>query len=153
MNLKCFITLAFISIFFICQNNQKAEQFDSPYEDLLVFPEANQASGESEEPKMTFQSTEYDFGSALAKDKIEHTFYFENTGKKDLIIVDTESSCGCTVPHYSKDPIQAGEQGEIKIVFDTDGKSGDQEKKVTIFTNTNPNKHYLIIKGHVIPNE
>jgi hypothetical protein len=154
MQFKSVLLLLIFSSFIACQNKQEdLLNKKSPYEELLVFPDSDPNNSSKDEPRMEFETTEFDFGSAIQKEKVEHTYFFENTGQKNLLILDTESSCGCTVPHYSKAPIKPGEKGEVKIVFDTDGKSGDQEKKVTIFANTNPNKHYLIIKGHVISNE
>ena len=154
MHFKSTVILLIISCLLACQSNKsEVSSKSSPYEDLLIFPDANDKSALQDIPVMEFETTEYDFDRVLEKEKVEHTYYFKNTGKMDLVILDTESSCGCTVPEYSKEPVRPGEKGEIKIVFDTTGKSGFQDKKVTIFTNTNPNKYFLTIKGLVISNE
>ena len=154
MHFNSALILLIFSSFIACQNKQNdLSNKRSPYEELLVFPDSDSNNPMIDQPKIAFETTEFDFETVIQKEKVENVFYFKNTGNKNLLILDTESSCGCTVPYYSKAPIKPGESGEVKIVFDTDGKSGDQEKKVTIFTNTNTNKHYLIIKGHVISNE
>jgi hypothetical protein len=77
----------------------------------------------------------YDFGKVRQGDKIEYTFKFKNTGKSDLIIRKTKASCGCTAVNVGNEVIKPGEEGNIKIIFDTHGKSGNQNKSVTVTTN------------------
>src|SRR6476620_10758425 len=45
-------------------------------------------------PKMTFPSTEHDFGTINQGDKVEYAFNFKNTGDADLIITNAKGSCG-----------------------------------------------------------
>jgi hypothetical protein len=66
-----------------------------------------------------------------------------------LIITSAKGSCGCTIPEYPTDPIAPGEEGIIDVVFNSDGKSGQQNKKVTIVANTVPNTTVLAINGMV----
>lgn len=99
--------------------------------------------------KMEFEEIVYDFGKLKEGDKVEHTFKFKNTGKSPLVISEAKGSCGCTVPEYPRSPIAPGETGEIKVKFDSSGKSGKQEKTVTLVANTNPNQTILRITGDV----
>lgn len=104
-----------------------------------------------EVPKTTieFNVTEYDFGTIQQNDKVERIFTIKNTGKNPLIISGAKGSCGCTVPEYSKEPIAAGATSDIKVVFNSAGKSGNQTKTVTLSTNTDPEKSVLTLKGIV----
>jgi len=70
-------------------------------------------------------------------------------GEAPLIIADAQGSCGCTVPVYSKAPIAIGQEGEIKVRFDSKGKPGIQNKTVTITANTYPKTSRLRIKANV----
>lgn len=98
---------------------------------------------------ISFTETEYNFGEIESGEVVEHTFTFQNSGDAPLIISNAKASCGCTVPNWPKDPIQPGESGEIMVRFDSKGKSGVQNKAVTITANTQPNQTEVLIKGMV----
>ena len=98
-----------------------------------------------------FEETSYAWGSVNEGDKMTHMFKFKNAGSNDLIISDAHGSCGCTVPEWPKEPIKPGKSGVIKVVFDSKGKPGDQQKTVTLTANTEPANTILTIKGAVKP--
>lgn len=102
---------------------------------------------------ISFEKYEHDFGKVKEGEKVSHVFKFTNTGANDLIISDARGSCGCTVPQWPKEPIKPGATGEIKVEYDSKGKSGVQKKTVTITANTNPNITTLNITTEVIPAE
>lgn len=89
----------------------------------------------SEFAVMSFKSTEHNFGDILENQKVETTYEFTNTGKVDLLINDCRAACGCTVPEWPKTPIKPGESGKIKVIFDSAGKSGMNNKIVTVVAN------------------
>ncbi len=98
----------------------------------------------------------YDFGKVKQGDKIEYTFKFKNTGKNDLIIRKTKASCGCTAVTLGNQIIKPGEEGSIKAIFNTSGKSGNQNKSITVTTNIpdvegqeKRSEIILLIKGYV----
>ncbi|MEL6195218.1 MAG: DUF1573 domain-containing protein [Bacteroidota bacterium] len=82
-----------------------------------------------------FVSEEYNFGQVESGDKVPHKFKFTNTGASDLVITNVKPSCGCTTPSYSTDPIAAGESGYIDVVFNSAGKTGVQNKTITVTGN------------------
>lgn len=86
-------------------------------------------------PIVTYDLDSFDFGDIKPNSKNEHTFSLKNTGKKDLIVRDVKSSCGCTAVSPSKNVIAAGESVPLKVVFDSTGKSGRQNKTITVITN------------------
>ncbi len=96
-----------------------------------------------------FEETEFNFGELTEGDKATHVFKFKNTGKHPLKIENARGSCGCTVPEWPKGEIGVGEEGEIKVVFNSRGKRGQQSKSVSIFANTDPSKTTIFIKGNV----
>lgn len=98
---------------------------------------------------VVFSEERFNFGTVNAGEKVEHNFKIKNTGREPLIITNASSSCGCTVPEWPKDPISPGKSGEIKVVFDSNGKSGAQSKRVTIVANTNPPESFLYLEGDV----
>ena len=100
-------------------------------------------------PQMSLYEKEFNFGSINQGDKVEHTFTFKNTGEADLIISDARASCGCTVPEYPKDPIKPGEEGKLKVTFNSAGKSGHTMKTVTITCNTEKGVELINIKSFI----
>jgi hypothetical protein len=73
----------------------------------------------------------------------------KNVGKTPLIITDATATCGCTVPEYPKTPIKPGEEGTITVVFNSIGKTGMQDKVVTIKSNANPEAESLHLVGEI----
>ena len=100
-------------------------------------------------PNMTFEHTEFQFGTIQQGDKVEHTFTFKNEGDAPLIINHASGSCGCTVPSYPKEPIAPGKSGEIHVVFNSAGKRGMQSKYVTLKTNQGETPVKIYLKGEV----
>jgi hypothetical protein len=85
---------------------------------------------------ITFENKTHDFGDIFQGDKVEETFKFTNTGNEPLIITNVQVTCGCTVPKgWPRDPIMPGGKGEITIAFNSAGKSGRQNKVVTVVSN------------------
>lgn len=131
---------------------QAAEVPDTVMLGSAPMPETNTpppANGQY--PVMAFGKTTHDFGTINEGDKVTYTFTFTNTGKSDLLISNAVGSCGCTVPEYPKTPIKPGQSDKIKVSFNSAGKSGNQQKTVTIATNSAAGKETLIIKANIKP--
>jgi hypothetical protein len=96
-----------------------------------------------------FQTMEYDFGTIPEGEVIEHVFSFKNSGQAPLVISNIQASCGCTSPDWTKTPIKPGDEGFVKVVFNSAGKTGVQSPTVTIQANTTPNVTRLRLKGTV----
>ncbi|MBR9859690.1 DUF1573 domain-containing protein [bacterium] len=105
------------------------------------------------EPRFEWSETEWDFGTIVDGERVEHTFRFKNVGDDALIISNATASCGCTIPVWPKKPIPPGETGEIKVEFNSSGKNGYTTKDVTILANTTPVKTILKIKAEVVKNK
>ena len=99
-------------------------------------------------PVMQFDKREHDFGNIIAGTPQETIFTFTNTGEAPLIITDAQSTCGCTVPEWPKNPIAPGETGELVVKFNGSGKN-QVTKQVTILANTSAGKEILRIKAFV----
>lgn len=96
-----------------------------------------------------FGAMEHDFGTIAEGEVIEHMFNFKNGGQAPLVISNIQASCGCTSPDWTKSPIKPGDEGFVKVVFNSAGKSGVQSPTVTIQANTSPNVTRLRLKGTV----
>lgn len=98
-----------------------------------------------------FKEVELEFGTIEQGEKAHLEFSFTSTGTEPLVITQAKGSCGCTVPEYPTEALKKGEKGTIKVTFDSAGKMGNQEKTVTLMTNTPDSPIVLKIKGTIIP--
>nr|WP_199159081.1 DUF1573 domain-containing protein [Pedobacter sp. ASV2] len=88
---------------------------------------------------ISFEKEIYDFEKIQQGEKVQHNFKFTNTGKSPLIISNATATCGCTIPEPPKEPILPGKEGVIKVIFNSEGKMGMQDKVITVVSNANPN--------------
>jgi hypothetical protein len=78
----------------------------------------------------------------------EAVFVLKNTGTNPLVIQQVESSCGCTIPEWEKQPIVAGKSTEIRVKI-TPEKSEYFNKTVTVYCNSEKGRISLKVKGVV----
>lgn len=117
-----------------------------------VVSNPNSASGNSDDglPVVEFEKDIHDFGTLIQGEKATFNFKFKNSGRENLVITQVKSSCGCTVPQYPKEPIKPGEEGVIKVSFDSSGRKGVQSKSVNVVHNGQPNSTIIRIKAMVV---
>ncbi len=82
-----------------------------------------------------FDKTFHDFGKVSEGEQVETIFVLTNVGKEPVLIQNHEVECGCTTPTYTREPIMPGKSTNIKVGFNTNGKLGTNNKKVTLTTN------------------
>jgi hypothetical protein len=99
--------------------------------------------------KIDFKSTTIDYGTIEKGADGLRVFEFTNNGGAPLIVSRVTSSCGCTVPKWSKDPILPGQTGEIQVKYDTNRVSPIR-KTITVISNADTPTVALKIKGEVI---
>jgi len=85
---------------------------------FLVLLSACSTSVNRNDASISFNKEKHDFGTIQYKKEAACTFEFSNTGKSALVIYDVKSSCGCTVPEWTKEPIRPGKKGLLKIKYD-----------------------------------
>lgn len=99
--------------------------------------------------QIKFDKTTHNFGTFSEKNPVVScVFAFTNVGEQPLVINQAIASCGCTVPEYTKTPIQPGEKGEIKVTYNGEGKfPGHFKKSITVRTNGAVEMTRLYIEG------
>jgi hypothetical protein len=146
------LSIAFvIALSVIACENRKTGTVEETGAEKAIGKTAAQAAAEKiEESKtyadFTFEETEFDFGTIGQGDVVKHSFKFTNTGDAPLMISDIKTTCGCTTPQYTKDPVGPGESGEILVQFNSAGKAGVINKRVTIYANVQGGTDMIAIK-------
>lgn len=141
MKLFFIAAFAFVAMGMAGCKNQSSSQSNT--DSLAVSGDSSRA------PVLSFETTSYDFGKIKEGEKVSYDFKFANNGKSPLIISNASASCGCTVPEKPDAPIGPGESGVIKVVFNSSGKQGMQNKTVTITSNAQPSTSELVLIGEV----
>lgn len=100
---------------------------------------------------ITFDKEKHDFGR-FSPDKTEltHSFTFTNEGNRPVKLKSVKTSCGCTTPKWPRDPIEPGNKGNVKVVYDATTSDGYFRKSVTVVT-ANGSLHELTIEGEQTP--
>jgi hypothetical protein len=101
---------------------------------------------------INFASTVHDYGTIEQGSDGAYEFKFTNDGKTPLILSNVRSSCGCTVPSWTKEPVAPGKEGAIKVVYNTHS-IGSFSKSVTVSSNAKNAEVLLQIKGNVVKKE
>ncbi|MDT8412367.1 MAG: DUF1573 domain-containing protein [Vicingaceae bacterium] len=146
---QLFYIVTLSTFLFACGNNEESEITS----DLINNPitAADSAGVDTDNlPFFEFEEEVKDFGQITQGESVKTVFKFRNVGKSNLIISSAQGSCGCTVPQWPKEPIKPGEKGEIEVVFNSEGKSGLQNKTITLVANTIPNTKIIALKGEIL---
>jgi hypothetical protein len=106
----------------------------------------------AQKPAMEFQKTEHNFGTIKEEiGAVTTQLTFKNTGDAPIIIQRVSSSCGCTTPSYTRQPILPGKEGTISAQYSTVRRPGTFNKTIRVYTNIPDTVYVLTIKGNVTP--
>ena len=106
------------------------------------------------QPKAVIHPMEYDFGDIVQDSIVTKIFVIKNLGTEMLKIIEVKASCGCTAVVAGKNELMPNESTDIKVTFNSEGKSGKQNKTVNIETNDPKNSTIkLALTGNVVKKE
>jgi len=143
------IIIIFFAAVILISCNKKSEKKELETESISNPLTADGEVDTTQMPKMIFEKDVYDFGKIKQGEKVSYSYKFKNTGKSPLIISNATATCGCTIPKYSQEPLNPGEEGVIEVIFDSKNKTGLQNKTITVISNTIPNTKVLYLRGDV----
>jgi hypothetical protein len=109
---------------------------------LIVFIATAQPPTPNQEA-LSLKETEFNFGKIPQGKPVYHFFEVTNNGVFPMVISNVQTSCGCTTPEWSKDPIPAGGTTKIKVGYNA-AAEGPFEKYITIQYNQNLSKQIKI---------
>lgn len=118
-------------------------------------PSPSRQAAVQQSPALEFEAEEFDFGSILEQaGPVSHTFSFRNRSSEPVVVLSASSTCGCTVPTFSRKPVMPGQQGSIEVSFDPADRPGHFEKQITVTTSDKQAPTVkLRITGRVVPRE
>jgi hypothetical protein len=106
------------------------------------------------EPKAVIHPMTYDYGKIVQDSVVTTIFVITNEGNDILKINDVKTSCGCTAVVVGENELKPGESTEIEVSFDSKGRTGKQNKTITVSTNDPDNSIIkLTFTGNVIKKE
>lgn len=100
-------------------------------------------------PILFLEETLFDYGKIQQDADGTHFFIYKNVGKEPLIFSKVRSSCGCTIPQWSREPLLSGQQDTIKVKYDTH-RIGQFAKTISVFSNAKTPMVVLRIQGEVL---
>jgi len=101
-------------------------------------------------PIITFVKEIHDFGNVEYGGNTIYAFEFTNIGNDTLFILNATSSCGCTIPEWTKGPIAPNTNGFILVKYNS-FIVGPINKSVIVFSNSIVDKEKVLrIKGEVL---
>ena len=116
--------------------------------------ESKNLSNKSVGPRLKFDNMSHDFGKITEGKVVDWTVNFKNEGDKVLEIKNVQTSCGCTAAVLSGESLKPGENGSLKIEFDSTNKLGQTSKTISINSNdTDEPVQTIIITADIIKKE
>lgn len=112
---------------------------------VLIFLKINTGSVHAGVPKLFIPDPIQNLGEITESQTVKFAFIINNTGDATLEILSVTPDCGCAKVRIMKPAIAAGEQGEIRVFFNSKGQSGSFTKLIIIETN-DPAEPVKIIK-------
>ena len=104
--------------------------------------------------QLAFVPAEWDFGSVRESGgPVSHTFTGVNRGQEPVVVVDVVSSCGCTVPQFSRRPILPGDSTRITVTYDPMNRPGVFSRSLGVYSSERKKIASLTVSGSVVPRE
>lgn len=148
-----FLVLSVLIFTVACNSGSKStsETYESSYEDPAYTPSDSDSvvNTASKKGVIEFDNTSFDFGTIDEGEKVEYNYEFTNVGDAPVILSKVMASCGCTTPEYTSTPIAPGKKGSVKVVFDSKGQTGQQQKIITVQSNAKEGIMTVELKGTV----
>lgn len=96
-----------------------------------------------------FDNYIHDYGEIEVDSDGTWSFSFKNLGESAIVINRVRSTCGCTVPEWSREPIEPGNEGSITVKYNT-ALTGTFMKSLMVYSSAANSPVKLQIKGKVV---
>ena len=100
--------------------------------------------------EILFREKQFEFGDINQGEKVSKKFVFRNTGTEPLMILNVQTTCGCTASDWPKSPLAPGDSSSIQVTFNSAKKQGRINKIITVYSNSQTPEEKLKITGNVL---
>jgi Protein of unknown function (DUF1573) len=148
---KYFLIILIPATLISCDVKRKDKISDDSKTDSIKLVQKKQAEDDALKNTTAVQMIDsvYNFGTVADGEKVAFSFRFKNAGTNPLVVFDASATCGCTIPEKPEQPILPGETGFIKVIFNSSGKKGHNEKVINVTSNARPLFPPLKLTGEV----
>lgn len=95
---------------------------------------AHPATAEGAEA-MRFKHTQVDAGQIGEDDApAGFTFRWRNMGNTPLVITRVQTTCGCAVATYGRQPVSSGGEGTVTVTYHPKGHPGSFDRRIFVYT-------------------
>ena len=88
-------------------------------------------------------------GGLVQGDVVTGEFMLRNESSGPIVVLNVESSCGCTTVDYPKQPVMPGQVVSFPFRVDTEGFIGLQRKLITIRTTPNYRTFRVVLTADI----
>lgn len=104
--------------------------------------------------QLVFAPAEWDFGSIEESGgRVSHVFTGVNRGSAPVVVLDVVTSCGCTVPEFSRKPVMPGDSTRVTVTYDPMNRPGVFSKSLGVYSSERKKIATLTVSGSVVPRE
>jgi len=103
----------------------------------------------SAQDEVEFSEIGHNLGTLIWHNPAQATFTVKNLGQKELLILDVEPDCGCTLVTWTTTPVEPGKTGTISVRYDA-RQLGHFNKGIAVYTNFDDRPTYLSVSGRVV---
>ena len=135
--------IIFFLYFLSCNLNESANK------NHIYIPSKNNNSSNFDQPNIKFSKLDFNFGIVNKGQVITRYITFKNDGKRDLVISNVKSSCGCTIANWPRNPIAPNNSDSLLLELNTSLLNGKIMKTVTIISNSKPNTKVITINAQI----
>ena len=90
-----------------------------------------------------------DLGRVREGEKVKTEMTLRNTGDRPFVILNAETSCGCTSTEYDKQPVRPGGEARFAFEFNSAGFAGWQVKTISIRTSLGAKPYRIVLTADV----
>ncbi len=98
------------------------------------FPPLN-AEELAKAPRLEIEQATVDLGRLKNGEKVKKTISLSNIGGSELSIRKLSPNCTCLSASIKNNSIESGGKENLEIVFDSNGRIGNQQKSLTVYSN------------------
>lgn len=104
--------------------------------------------------QLVFAPAARDFGTIRESDgRVSCTFTGVNRGAEPVVVLDVVTSCGCTVPEFSRKPVLPGGLTRVTVTYDPMNRPGAFSKSLGVYSSERKKIATLTVSGTVVPRE